>query len=686
MARYEFQSGSSSKFWDVSRSGSKLRITYGRIGTSGATLEKAFANEAAAVKEHDQLVASKLKKGYVAAKGGAKKTAAAPPKKKATRAPAKKAPAKAPTGPTFSLPPPRPERSISLMELSGCGQIPPDLDQALEYPERARYVSLDDPSPKLLKLRKVHKIEGLAKVPSWFGKLRHLRVLIGTPNSKKLPAELVTLPKLRFLHLDGADLTDLAGLEKLASLESFTFGDTPVADNEEARRTAEKRVGGKDMAYLAGIDRKPRRAPAPRDRKKLVAAIKADTLDDCTDLRKVDLRGETFEDLYVTYNFRGANLAGTTWLRCDFEWGSFVGADLTGATFDDCYFSGSFSEGMLEKTQARGVTFVGCGGDIGLRGADVRDGKLLSLESDTGVQLHKANAQGLQLQISFCSEKEHRVEAKGADLRGAHIEIDVTPGRRAEIKKKKGSRYAWKQDHFKGARTDKTTQILYAPLTGDETPRGDANATVDRKGAAATSLGTLSASNASLWCVVFDGKDGTGWRGTADDEDFENDPKNDFNRALKIEEGPITTHTAAKGQLVRISFEGWSEVWRVDGGIAMINGQIQSDDRAEQKREMSLRVAQWPVPKKPKRLGKVSVKSGALAIMLPYAAGDYSAAELAKAAKGTFVTNRDHDRLLVPVPNGTYSIWNHPFSPNGEVEYEDEVGSYVDCVRITRDS
>jgi predicted DNA-binding WGR domain protein len=65
MGRYEFVEGTSSKFWEITLSGSSFTVRYGRIGTSGQTQEKTFPTEAKAKAEHDKLVKEKTGKGYV---------------------------------------------------------------------------------------------------------------------------------------------------------------------------------------------------------------------------------------------------------------------------------------------------------------------------------------------------------------------------------------------------------------------------------------------------------------------------------------------------------------------------------------------------------------------------------------------------------------------------------------------
>jgi predicted DNA-binding WGR domain protein len=62
--RLELSDGTSNKFWEIDRAGKVLHIRYGRLGTSGQTVQKSFATPEAATREHDKLIASKRKKGY----------------------------------------------------------------------------------------------------------------------------------------------------------------------------------------------------------------------------------------------------------------------------------------------------------------------------------------------------------------------------------------------------------------------------------------------------------------------------------------------------------------------------------------------------------------------------------------------------------------------------------------------
>ncbi len=80
MPRYEFTEGSSSKFWQIDLKGDTFTTTYGKIGSSGSTSLKQFADAATAKKEHDKLVAEKTKKGYALVGGGKPEPAKKPAK------------------------------------------------------------------------------------------------------------------------------------------------------------------------------------------------------------------------------------------------------------------------------------------------------------------------------------------------------------------------------------------------------------------------------------------------------------------------------------------------------------------------------------------------------------------------------------------------------------------------------
>ncbi len=63
--RFEFVSGSSSKFWEATINGCSVTISFGRIGTAGQQQTKEFADATAAQRHVDTQIAAKVKKGYL---------------------------------------------------------------------------------------------------------------------------------------------------------------------------------------------------------------------------------------------------------------------------------------------------------------------------------------------------------------------------------------------------------------------------------------------------------------------------------------------------------------------------------------------------------------------------------------------------------------------------------------------
>lgn len=67
MRRFEFNEGSSNKFWQIELTGDSFTVTWGRVGTNGQTQTKSFDSATKAETEHDKLVKEKIKKGYAEA-------------------------------------------------------------------------------------------------------------------------------------------------------------------------------------------------------------------------------------------------------------------------------------------------------------------------------------------------------------------------------------------------------------------------------------------------------------------------------------------------------------------------------------------------------------------------------------------------------------------------------------------
>lgn len=62
---FEFKDAKSNKFWEISASGKKIKIHYGKIGTAGQVLDKEFSNAKDALIEMEKAISKKLKEGYI---------------------------------------------------------------------------------------------------------------------------------------------------------------------------------------------------------------------------------------------------------------------------------------------------------------------------------------------------------------------------------------------------------------------------------------------------------------------------------------------------------------------------------------------------------------------------------------------------------------------------------------------
>lgn len=62
--RFHYVAGSSSKFWQISRTGKVVFVTFGRIGTKGQTQIKDLETDAAADAHVGRLIGEKTRKGY----------------------------------------------------------------------------------------------------------------------------------------------------------------------------------------------------------------------------------------------------------------------------------------------------------------------------------------------------------------------------------------------------------------------------------------------------------------------------------------------------------------------------------------------------------------------------------------------------------------------------------------------
>ena len=582
----------------------------------------------------------------------------------------------------------RMSRTRRLCDLTALGTDNLSLADAARFPERARAVEASRASDGLRKIRRVMRLDLGGPPPPWLKELRHLRSLtLQASGLKKVPSFIFELPKLTALFLGGTGLTSLEGIERASNSLTVVFDDTPLGEDDAAIDALVARVPGlKRSAFLTGVElARPTKPVRGMSKAALVKALQNDTLDDDADLRGVDLSGATFEDAFIRQDLRKANLQGTTWKRCDFEYPKMSGANLSGALFEDC----SFESTAMDRVKAQGITFRRCDMDVKLEGADVRDARFVELEYCPRIDLRNAKASKMQLNVHVLDESEINVEGKGADLRGAQIVFDLEADRRAELTKKPNPRLKWATGQFSGAKQDKDTQIVYTPLPGAKPAKsegkgnakgkGDARDAapdlVDEAGARAESLGRIDAINAALWFIVMDAEQVAPWRGE--------DPAM-FDKAMEIESGAIKIG-GNRGLVCQLGDCGWSYIWRIEGGIALVehrgSGHFGKMPEAKRVAAMGARVAQLPIKKKV-REGKVTVTSGCLALLLPYTSGSFTPKQLAAAKSSTKALVPGGDRALVPMKNGEYEVLWHQFGPTEN--YTDELGQYGCCLRIVR--
>jgi len=296
----------------------------------------------------------------------------------------------------------------------------------------------------------------LATLPAVVGKLTLLRVLdlTGARNLTKIPASVLALPNLSHLYLDGTGVKNLDGIERSTSLRIISLRRTPLGKTKELEAFAE-RVGAVitdpgELRLRRGIP------PAPKNRAKLLKVIRDGSLDSWTDLKGVNLSGAKFDGIELASHATKANLAKSVWTRCEIHC-DLTGANLEGATFENCIINAT-----MTKVRAKGATFRNCYLYVSLTGADLTAARFLDLEPDCILDLAKAKARKLQLELRVTEPKQAKLlKARNADLRDATITFALTDEARA---KKPDPKRKWSTGDFFGAKLGKTTRIEYAPL------------------------------------------------------------------------------------------------------------------------------------------------------------------------------------------------------------------------------
>lgn len=306
-----------------------------------------------------------------------------------------------------------------------------------------------------------------------------------------------------------------------------------------------------------------------------------------------------------------------------------------------------------------------------MKGANLEGARFLDMAPDSELDLSSAKAARLELQARFTSpDAATRLVAPKADLRDASIALALT----ADARRPK-PKATWPTAAFAGAKTSKATRIEYAPLAGAAPARVSTAAApepakrviVDSKGPSAAVLGRIDASNAGLWLLIADAKVAAAWRGDdgEDDSDFAR-----AERALESAKGTIRVGDGHGLIIADIGEHGFAFAYAIDGGVALLELGVAEDDFDESMGWKKLaklhgaHVAQLPARRRSK-VGKVTVTSGALALLLPYAT----------------LRKRGEDQLVLPLPNGTYDVVREQFADPSPT---DAHGAYLGRVKIAR--
>jgi len=192
----------------------------------------------------------------------------------------------------------------------------------------------------------------------------------------------------------------------------------------------------------------------------------------------------------------------------------------------------------------------------------------------------------------------------------------------------------------------------------------------------ATALGRLKASNAMLWFLAADPLDAAAWGGSVMDGSGGEDPASDFSRALDLGGDGATIELGdGTGVIVQLGDCGESPIWAIDGGIALADWALEADPADA---DVCTRLEKARPKRKAKKLGEVQVRSGCLALVLPYAKGKFTAAQIRGASGGKVKSDKAGARILVPLENGTYALWHDPIAD------DDGLGYFLVRVRIVR--
>ncbi len=549
-----------------------------------------------------------------------------------------------------------------------------DLTTALQVPMWAHHVHVSggEKVPDAITRCNIHWLTldkwAQPTLPDYIAKLPRLRYLElrNATKLRRLPDFVFGLPQLDQLNLEGSAIEALDGVERLPMLTTIRLARTSLGGAKAISALAAKIPMGEVARYQPTTIFIDRPDVVPRNRAEVIRAIQVGAF---LEKPKLDASGGRFEGLDVYWRAPRANFSRTTWRHCKIA-GDLTRCNFDGATFEECIFVNEWFTGI----SAKGATFRGCYfKECVMKGANLEGARFLDLAPDSSLDLSGAKAPKLELGARFTSpEASKTLVARKADLRAAAITIGLT-----SPAKRPGPKAAWPTTSFAGAKTNPATRIAYEPLAGvapakvstAALPEPPKRILVDRNGPIAPVLGRIDAANAGLWLLVADAKLAAAWRG---DED-EDEDDNDFARAEQASEtGKLTLRVGEGHGLIvgDVGEHGFAFAYAIDDGVALLELGTVEDDFDESMGWKKLakihgaHVLQLAAKRRAK-LGTVTVTSGALALLLPYAK----------------LRARGADQLVLPLPNGTYEVFKEAFADPPPI---DEHGTYVGRVRIVR--
>lgn len=549
-----------------------------------------------------------------------------------------------------------------------------DLATALQNPMWAHhvYVRAGEKVPEAITRCNVHWLTldkwSQPTLPAFIAKLPRLRYLEvrNAGKLRRLPELVFGLQWLDRLNLDGSAIESLDGIERMPRLTSISLARTPLGGAKAIRELAAQIPMGEVARFQPSTIFIDRPEVIPRNRAELIRTIQHGIY---PEMRKADASGGTFEGLDVYWPSAKTNFSRTTWRHCKIS-GDLTHCNFDGATFEACIFVEEWFKGI----SAKGATFRGCYFKAcEMKGANLEGARFLDVAPDSELDLAGAKAAKLELDARFTSpEAAGRLVAPKADLRDATINITLTANA-----KRPAPKAAWPTSAFAGAKTNKGTQIAYAPLAGAAPVKVSTAALleppkrilVDPRGPSARVLGRIDAANAGLWLLVADAKVAAAWRGDEDDDESDSD----FTRAEQASASGKRTIRVGDGHgliVEDIGEHGFAFAYAIDGGVALLELGAVEDDFDESMGWKKLakmhgaHVVQLAAKRRSK-IGEVTVTSGALALLLPYAK----------------LRKRGDDQLVLPLPNGTYEIVEEQFADPPPTDVH---GTYVGRVRIVR--